>query len=329
MSAPFPWQEVHWQTLEKARLADRFPHALLLGGGPGSGVVEFSRHLVSYLLCEETAARQGRERPCGQCRGCILFQAGNHPEFLAVAPEGDSRQIKIDQIRELNQFVSLKSHYGHPNIVEIMPAEAMNRNAANSLLKTLEEPPSDAVILLVSFQPMGLPITVRSRCQRLNFGNPDKGRVQHWLTAQNTAGEADLEMLLALANDEPLTVLRMLQEETLSYRRVILEDLVSLVTNQAADPIETAERWAKLGETVVIHWVSILLEDIIKLSCLGQQARLINQDLASGLEKISMRLGMKRLFQILDLLHELHRLNTGQTQLASQTTFEELAMCWK
>jgi DNA polymerase-3 subunit delta' len=329
MSAPFPWQEAQWCTLKQACLADRLPHALLLSGGSGSGVVEFSRHWVAYLLCEETATRQGREGPCGQCRSCVLFQAGNHPEYLAVAPEGDSRQIKIDQIRELNQFVSLKSHYGRPNIVAISPAEAMNRNAANSLLKTLEEPPSDTLILLVSFQPMGLPITVRSRCQRVDFRNPDKEQVHGWLAEQTTAGEVNLEMLLTLANDEPLAALRMLQQDSLSNRRVIFEDLVGLVTNSAEDPIETAERWAKLGETEVTHWVSILLQDTIKLCCLGQQARLINQDLASGLEKISKLLGIKRLFQILDLLHELRRLNTGQSQLAPQSILEELALCWK
>src|SRR5476651_1859012 len=161
---------------------DRLPHALLFHGAPGVGKLALAERFAQLLLCEKRG--QGTS-PCGACEGCRWFLAGNHPDarFLepetlarqtAVAEEGDeekprsskqpSSEIKIEQVRALAGFVNVGSHRGGRRVAIVHPAEDMNTNAANALLKSLEEPPPGAMFLLVSHRPARLLPTIRSRC---------------------------------------------------------------------------------------------------------------------------------------------------------------------
>ncbi len=171
MSAPYTWQVQQWQRMNAARQQQRLHHALLLNGIRGLGLEAFAQELARGLLCEQPGEEGGA---CGQCKSCLLYAAGSHPDIVQIRPEEDSRVIKIDAIRELTGFMELKAQYGRYRIAIIDPAEAMNRNAANSLLKTLEEPPEQAIIILVNNDYMRLPVTIRSRCQRLIFTPPDR-----------------------------------------------------------------------------------------------------------------------------------------------------------
>jgi DNA polymerase-3 subunit delta' len=231
----------------KARLA-RLPHALLVHGAPGVGKLALAEHMAQLLLCEHAEAAR---RPCGACDACRWFALGNHPDFRRIEPEAlaktpveaeegeegaaeasparrtkqPSLQIRIEQVRELADFLNLRSHRGRLRIALVHPAEDMNENAANALLKGLEEPPAGAVFILVSHRPARLLPTIRSRCVAMAVPLPAKEAALKWLAAQNVK---DAERWLAYAGGAPLRALRYAAEAPLLERMLqspgIVED---------------------------------------------------------------------------------------------------------
>src|SRR5688572_26938007 len=153
-----PWQQAQFNRLHALWSNARLAHAWLLTGLPGVGKLSFALHLTRHLLCRQATA-QG---PCGNCQDCHLFSVGSHPDWLLLQPE--TRQLKIEQIRDAIGFAQNTSQRGGAKVIVLEPAEAMNLNAANALLKILEEPPAGTFLLLISGQPGLLLPTLRSRC---------------------------------------------------------------------------------------------------------------------------------------------------------------------
>lgn len=208
-------QSSTWARL--AALLDRLPHALLLHGAHGVGKLALAERFAQLLVCEK---RKQRTQPCGACEGCRWFLAGNHPDIRFLEPEtlartqvaadeGEepapkgakaSNQIKIEQARNLRDFVNVVSHRGGNRVVIVHPAEDMNTATANSLLKILEEPPPGAVFLLVSHRPARLLPTIRSRCVPVPVPVPDPKAAADWLGKQ---GVRNPERWLAFAGGAP------------------------------------------------------------------------------------------------------------------------------
>jgi DNA polymerase-3 subunit delta' len=239
------WHETVWRRLWKP--AEGLPHALLLTGPEGTGKGAFATALVARLLCE---APQGNVA-CNTCPSCRWFRADNHPDFRHVVPEADadgddtatdtdkkkgSRQILIDQIRALEDFVYVGGHRNGARVVVIEPAEAMNVAAANSLLKILEEPPSSVYFILVSSRWRRLLPTILSRCRVLKLPRPSNVQAKEWLRqqGQNTASE-----LLPLLGDAPLLAL----EESERGRGDILLQVLKTLAEPGRDPLALAARW--------------------------------------------------------------------------------------
>ena len=218
---PLPWLEA---PLRQA-LASQRAHALLINGPDGIGMLEFMLGLAQAWLCEAGAA----QRPCGHCDSCKLLQAQAHPDlkllvpdalrvergWLGAAQEGEdgakskrkpSRQIRIDDVRGSIDWVGRSSSRGQAKVVLLFPAEAMNPQSANALLKTLEEPPGAARLLLGTADPARLLATVRSRCQTVTLQGPAPEQARAWLAQQ---GLAEAEILLAAAGGRPLRALAM------------------------------------------------------------------------------------------------------------------------
>lgn len=238
-----------WANLLARR--ERLPHALLLCGQRGQGKFELARAFTAGLLCE---APRADGLPCGQCLACGWQAQGNHPDFRLLQPEalgndgdagegGDgksdgkkkaSQQITIDQVRSLDDFLSVGTHRAGLRIVLIHPAEAMNRNTANSLLKSLEEPAPETLFLLVSDEPMRLLPTIRSRCQVVPVTLPDKTRS---LALLREHGIDDPERWLALAGGAPLLA----QELADSGQRKLVDELLRYLDQGGkVDPLAAA-----------------------------------------------------------------------------------------
>ncbi|MBS1157659.1 MAG: polymerase delta prime subunit [Proteobacteria bacterium] len=253
----------------------QLPHSLLLVGQKGLGKFALARQFVASLLCEEP---QADGRACGKCLACNWYSQGNHPDFRLLQPDalGDesevedgkkkpSQQITIDQVRGLDDFLIVGTHRAGLRIILVNPAEAMNRNTANALLKTLEEPAPDTLFLLVSNEPLRLLPTIRSRCQVVPVATPQPALAAQVLAA---AGLPDAGRWLALAGGSPGLAL----ELSASGQGMWLETLVKrLAAGRHADPLGLAAEFEKLvkdskGKLLLKTVVEALQKWLIDLS---------------------------------------------------------------
>jgi DNA polymerase-3 subunit delta' len=235
-----PWHEEHWTRLQARRERNAMPHALLLCGPEGLGKRDFMRRFAEGLLCQQ--AQNGE--PCGQCRSCLLFAAGTHPDFASLSfglrKDGVQRsEIVVDQIRELSARLAMASQFGGWQIVCIDPADAMNTAAANALLKTLEEPSPQTLLLLVADAPWRLPQTIRSRCQRIEFHLPSRDEALNWLQQQ---GIKDTVAALDAAGGNPGLAQAWVEEGALARRQEVRKDLSALAAGRG-EAMEVAKRW--------------------------------------------------------------------------------------
>ena len=222
-SLALPWLKGPLQQALRTQRA----HALLLHGPKGVGQFELALGLAQAWLCE-TAPGGATLRPCGLCASCRLVQAHSHPDLMVLLPEalreplgwgggeGDegatekaskakpSKEIKVDAVRAAVAFAQTTSARGGLKVVVVHPAERMNPIAANTLLKTLEEPPGDARFVLSCADPEALLPTIRSRCQALPMALPPVAEAAPWLAARAVAQP---EVLLAAAGGQPLEAL--------------------------------------------------------------------------------------------------------------------------
>jgi DNA polymerase-3 subunit delta' len=267
----------------------RLPHALLLTGQRGIGKLDLARVFAESLLCENPLPSRAA---CGSCLACGWLAQGNHPDFRRIQPEalaGDdgnsgeggeggkkkpSQQIIIDQIRALDDFLHVGTHRQGMRVVLLHPAEAMNRNTANSLLKSLEEPVHDTLFLLVSDEPERLLPTIRSRCQQLPVSLPETSRALSWLSER---GIPDAARWLALAGGSPFLAAELGSGD----ERALLDALVTeWVKGGRIDPLAAAaaaDRAVKANKYPtplkrLVEWGQKWLVDLILLRT-GQAPR--------------------------------------------------------
>lgn len=283
----YNWHERNFQQL--AQRAGMLSHALLFKGAAGIGKRAFAGALAQGLLCEKPAAPL---IACGACEACHWFSTGNHPDFRLLQPEvaeatpedveptdkKKKRDISVDQVRSTEDFLHISAHRGGAKVVLIQPAEAMNVNAANALLKGLEEPPPETYFLLVSDRPHLLAATIRSRCQQLALGLPTPKEAAEWL-ARNGCSQPDLA--LAQAGGAPLLAAEIDSAEYWSVRQEFLEELSSRAFNALA----LAEKFAAHPIPQLINWLQRWTYDLASL-CFQQRLR-YNPDFKAALAAIA------------------------------------------
>ncbi len=236
----YPWLQSAAERLQAAHAAGRLPAALLIHAAPGIGAGALLAYFAQLRFCAEA------NPPCGRCTHCRRAAAAEHPDFTIVGPDPESRlgQISVAQVRELSERLALSSYEGHGTVVALEPADALNRNAANALLKTLEEPRADAHLLLLTAAPSLLPATIRSRCQKLAVPAPEPDAALAWLKQQKPAHAADWSAVLEFLGVAPLEALEADVPHLLSLRQDT-ERLLSEALQGRIDVIRTAEGWAK------------------------------------------------------------------------------------
>jgi DNA polymerase III subunit delta' len=282
----YPWQARAWTALTQS--FGRLPHAILLHGPAGLGKAAFAWRLAQALICTQSGADANA---CGQCYSCRLFAAGTHPDLLSVRPLEDSATIMVDQVREVRDFLSLKPHTATHKLVLLMPAEAMNINAANALLKVLEEPPARAVLLLVTAQPLRLPATIRSRCTATAFRAPPLADTARWLQQQGAAG--DLPTILQQTGGAPLRALEAARTSMAAEYEQLRKDAEALRLGRD-EPLRCAVRWKDIGAAVCLEWFQRYLTELIRAQMMELNDRRIE----------SKSLQLNDLFYYLDVLTE-------------------------
>ena len=238
------WQVPSWQSYVQRRSAGRLPHAILIGSQPGLGGAAFARTLAASLLCHQPLADF---YACGLCRGCKTYAASSHSDYREVAALEKRVSIGIDQIRALSLDLSMTPQSGQVQVALVVQAEQMTHAAANALLKTLEEPSPQTVLLLQTEQLGKLIPTILSRCQRLMISAPARADGLAWL-AEHASGQQNLrESALDLALGAPELALAMLDDGRVTRFVSLGQDLSALP--QSADRIR--QQWSdKIGEFV-------------------------------------------------------------------------------
>ncbi len=297
----FPWQQPVADTMQAVARQDQLTHAWLMHGSRGTGRFQFALALTQFILCE-TPAVSGA---CGGCQSCQWFAAGTHPDSLVVCPESAGKAIRVDQIRALTETLSLTPHGRRGRrVVIISPAEALNRQAANSLLKSLEEPPAQTYFFLITAQRSALPATIRSRCQLLKLPAASAGQARAWLEQGNSG--TDVSLALEIADFAPLAAAQLLDDNAVVIYQQLLKDLVAAVS-QPVSPHHIAEQWLKHEAYMPINWLLRWLSVLIKL----KQADRGSESLAfmdKEIKALLQRLTLEKLFHFYDEVLEANRL---------------------
>lgn len=319
MSEPkHPWNDAIWDLL--TRRQDFLPPGLLFCGVAGLGKAALAIRFARLLLC-------GAERSAD--KSSDLFDAGTHPDlhvlapeefvfdgtdlaaqyarrYLAEAPGTRGRKAKtvigVDQIRLLIDRMSRTAHFGGAKVVLINPAERMNINSTNALLKLLEEPPARTTLILITQDPGGLPPTVRSRCLRVEFSAPGRELARSWLsTCYPEMSAADT--LLDLTTNAPLAAAALGQEGFLALRDGMLQDLIDIVEGQA-DPVAGAARWRQIGAATALKWLQGAILDLVRWQQHRTPPALFNPDKSEHFKVLLMRIHLRGLFGLLDAIGE-------------------------
>ncbi len=323
MDDTLPWHEAQWATACGQLQQQRLPHGLLLHGQAGLGKARFAWRLARRLLCQGTLGATAEA--CGQCPSCKLAQAGNNPDIYELMVEEDKKSIGIDAVRDLVYWQSVKSHLGGCKVALIREAHKMTVNAANALLKTLEEPAAGTYLLLLTPHVGWLLPTVRSRCQRIFFQPPEREFAQRYL--QDKLGQAPQATLaLALAGGAPLTAMEYMESGYLTERKDFFHDFLAL--SQDRDyALEVVERWHKRDPQRLQGWLWGWCRDLIRIKILRDQSLIINDDLAQELSALAQRTSLRALYKFLDGLTDM--MTWVDRNLNVQLQFESLLLSWQ
>ena len=270
----YPWQTDSWQALQGLRA--RLPHALLLKGAQGIGKLDLAMNYAQSLLCEKPHADG---TACQECNACHWFEQDGHPDFRLIQPDAlsaqddgeeksggkkPSREISVDQIRDLSSFANLSAHCGGYRVVVIHPAETMNSNAANSLLKTLEEPTGKLLFILVTNKPQQLLPTILSRCLSFAVHTPTREVGATWLAQQ---GIKNPEYALAQTGFAPLQALDWAASGEGAEERSIL--LNSIRQPAKLDALALADSLQRGAPVHVIHCLQQWCHDLTSAKLAG------------------------------------------------------------
>jgi DNA polymerase-3 subunit delta' len=279
----YPWQESSWQQLQLLR--QRMPHAILFHGAAGIGKADFIEQFAQGLLCEAVLPDG---HACGVCASCGWFSQQNHPDYRRVRPEAledeppaegeegegeakktaksakaPSKEIKIEQIRNLADFMNISTHRQGLRVVVLYPAEALNMPASNALLKTLEEPPPGTVFLLASNSLDRLLPTILSRCRKFAMPMPSHAKALAWLKAQ---GVPDADSWLREQGGAPLAAAA--QAET--GNRDELEVLLQLLAHPSIEgALKVADKLQKVPLSAQVSWLQRWLYDVFSYKLAG------------------------------------------------------------
>lgn len=321
------WLQGPWERLRQSLAENRLPHALLVTGEQGVGKGFFAEQLAWLLVCDQPDLSRGER--CGRCKQCGLSAAGTHPDIRRAAPE-KSRMIRIDQIRSLSGFAVASPQVARRKVVLIDRADQLNLNAANALLKTLEEPVSDLVLILL--QESGRPIlpTIRSRCQALTIATPSADQAAQWLDNQLLQSELDTtptehqrRRALRLAANAPRLALAYLTGAFMVQRDEAFEQFRQFMKGQVSVG-EAAKPFRTLGLEASLWLFEGWAADLARL-CAGGVPR--DEQAADMLGYLARHNPAWRAHELVELIHESR--SAGVYNVSPELEAGRLLIAWQ
>lgn len=272
-----PWLHDAVDRFHRMIFAERLPHALIIPAREGDGAQILAQTLARAALC--SAPELGY--PCNRCKSCLLHQADTHPDYIKLEPGGASVTVRVDDIRLLVDRFNSTAQISTRKVAVIQHAETMNTAAANALLKTLEEPPGDSLLLLVTEGTKPLLPTVRSRCQPIPVSRPTAAQVKAWLASRDYSGKVSEDLLDAVDN-QPLRLVQWIEEDMQPHWQHF-QAIMSGVADMKLSPVKAAAECNDVGVKDQLDWVDGRLSKIIRQKALEgvlpkpQEARYLEQ----------------------------------------------------
>lgn len=313
-----PWQRPQKERLQQQIAIGRLPHALLFSGIKDIGKKNFAFAFGAQLLC----THPDRDNACDQCSSCHLVNAGTHPDLRLVHPE-DSKLIVIEQIRRLNEWVVQTAQQGGHKVSILYPAEQMNIQSANALLKCLEEPSAGTFFILVTDQPGRLLPTIRSRCQQIEFQVPSDKEAIPWLQSRTDSG-ADISSLLAMAAGAPLKVVNQFDADYLNRRSRIVGEIEGLVTGKVTAVSAAASLLSKEYPLEIYDSLYGFFSDALKMTLSSSYNTLINNDVEVFINVICSKFDRTAMLLFIECVNMSRRAISGSSNPNTQLLLESL-----
>lgn len=317
-----PWLQTRWSHLCGLHRSQRLPHALIVHGAKGLGKGEFATAFAHYLLCHSP---QG-DQPCGRCRACELNAAGGHPDLYQLAPEDTGKPIKVDQIRVLTDFINSTAQQGGYRVVVINPADAMNIAAANALLKMLEEPGQDTVLMLLTDRIGQLMPTIKSRCQRVECALPDSETAKQFVMAELKVDAEEAGNLLAVTNGAPVAAIDYSQSGLADQRSQLIKGLAD-VLKQRRSVVDVAQSWQKMDLELALGWFYSMLVDVARAKSTGTET-VQHADARNMLLAVTRKVNAKALFELAEVVQEERKSLILRQNTNKQMMLERILLGW-
>jgi DNA polymerase-3 subunit delta' len=317
-----PWNQELWQNLTLE--PERSNHALLFNGDAGLGKQDLAFALAHLVITDSHSQSEA------------LFNAGSHPDLHVIMPEAQIKEnllgdfakryteqhsgkpkktITIEQVRRLSRSLDTHPHISSHRVILIFHAETMNRNAANALLKSLEEPPAQTLFIIVSDELSKLAKTVRSRCSLVPFRQPEFAPARAWLQLNGTLPESDINTYLSMANNQPLEAIRLFEEDYLGALKTVFTDVNNLWMRRA-EVTQVAKNWQTLGTAKSVDILQKLATDLLRSSLSNSPKAVFFPVQQSWVSSVSAKFSKPKLLALID------ELNYAKKMLA--TTVDEL-----
>lgn len=298
----YPWHTDIYTQLTSAFLNGRGHHALLFKSEQGVGAESMIRTFAQWLLCTENL----HISPCEQCKSCVLWASGNHPDFHVIEPI-EGKDIGVEQIRALTIELQQFARQGGNSVVYLRGAQRLTESAANALLKTLEEPPENVYFLLEAPLQSPLLATIQSRCQTWLLNAPDTEQAFAWLRAEFAShSQEDLAAALRLCHFRPLICKNFLETDRLQARKTFLQTFWRFFKSRDVWLLLSAFDKEKEGALEQLEWLGSFFSDSLK-AAMQVSVGWTNADLAKGVEAFGTALSPQRLLKGYQILQQTER----------------------
>jgi DNA polymerase III subunit delta' len=251
----YPWLESSYALWTQSITQESVPAATILVSKAGMGAETLVKEMAASVLCKVSTV------PCGSCHDCHLFAADNHPDYHHVIPEKGAKSISVDQIRAINRLSQESSQLGGFRVISITPANTMNESAANALLKTLEEPPSDCCFILSATQVRGLLPTIISRCRQIHVPEPAQDKVMEWASTELSHNIAPY--IVKLNGSSPLLVLEFVKSNQDKSFELLANGFTQFLEQPDAELLAMTKLLSQDAE-LSLTWLWYLLTDAQK-----------------------------------------------------------------
>lgn len=309
------------ETLRRSVRCGKLPHAYIFEGSPGTGRKKTALALVQAIFC-----RAGLDDACGECPACRKVMSGNHADIHFVEPLPDKKDISIDQLRELQRELSLRPYEALRKVCIMEPAERMNRFSANSFLKTLEEPPGNALIILLTENADMLLPTIRSRCQLIRFAPLS---MEHLVSLLERRGmdSATAALTAQVAAGSMMRALEMDNEALGERRELLLKHLEALKPDRIGTIFDASEQLSGNREEnlEMLDMLLSFVRDIIHI--LVGRRDIINKNIYDRLISLSGGLSLERSLTLAEEIFKTRRsiYNNANAKLALDILFMKMA----